>query len=124
MAISGSKKDLSIPAQTPMKAQAEHQPTSRSIPNVLCLKRHEINGNYYAMKKIRGKIKTHALRSESGIAATDRKLAERETARVAGLEREDELSTLRAFFQIIGQPICRRFIASFSCVQQRRTRRL
>lgn len=26
---------------------------------------------------------------------------------MAGLEREDELSTLRAFFQIIGQPICR-----------------
>ena len=49
----------------------------QSIPNVPCLKRHEINGNYYAVKKIRGKIKTHALRSESHIAITDRKLAER-----------------------------------------------
>ena len=26
-----------------------------------CLYRHEINGNYYAIKKIRSKIKTHAL---------------------------------------------------------------
>jgi hypothetical protein len=32
-----------------------------------CLYRHEINGNYYAIKKIRSKIKTHALRSESRI---------------------------------------------------------
>jgi hypothetical protein len=39
--------------------------------------RHEINGNYYAIKKIRGKIKTHALRSESRIAITDKKLADR-----------------------------------------------
>ena len=62
----------------------------RSIPNVPCLKRHEINGNYYAVKKIRGKIKTHALRSESGIAITDRKLAERKLREwLDGLEREE-----------------------------------
>ena len=34
-------------------------------------------GNYDAKKKIRSKIKTHALRSESGLAITDRELAER-----------------------------------------------
>jgi integrase len=49
----------------------------RSIPNVPCLKRHEINGNYYAVKKIHGKIKSHALRSENGTPITDRKIAER-----------------------------------------------
>jgi hypothetical protein len=49
----------------------------RSIPNVPCLKRHEINGNYYAVKKINGKIKSHALRSDAGTPITDRKLAER-----------------------------------------------
>jgi hypothetical protein len=67
-----------------------------------CLYRHEINGNYYAIKKIRSKIKTHALRSESRIAITDRKLAERKLREWLPWEREDELSTLRAFFQIIG----------------------
>jgi hypothetical protein len=41
------------------------------------LKRHEINGNYYAVKKICGKIKTHAFRSGSGIAIT---VAERKRA--------------------------------------------
>jgi integrase len=62
----------------------------RSIPNVPCLKRHQINGNYYAVKKIRGKIKTHALRSESGIVITDRKLAERKLREwLDGLEREE-----------------------------------
>ena len=62
----------------------------RSIPNVPCLKRHEINGNYYAVKKIRGKIKTQALRSEGGIAITDRKLAERKLREwLDGLEREE-----------------------------------
>ena len=62
----------------------------RSIPNVPCLKRHEINGNYYAVKKIRGKIKTHALRSERGIAIRDRKLAERKLREwLDGLEREE-----------------------------------
>src|SRR4029077_12371955 len=68
---------------------------------------HEINGNYYAIKKIRSKIKTYALRSESRTAITDRKLAGRTLRECLVWEREDELSTLRAFFQIIGQPICR-----------------
>jgi hypothetical protein len=60
---------LSIPAQADegkrhrQRHQAEQQqPTSRSIPNVPCLKRHEINGNYYAVKKILGKIKRHSPR--------------------------------------------------------------
>jgi integrase len=62
----------------------------RSIPNVPCLKRHEINGNYYAVKKIRGKIKTHALRAERGVAIRDRKLAERKLREwLDGLEREE-----------------------------------
>jgi hypothetical protein len=77
------------------------------FPNIPCLKRHEINGNYYAIKKIRSKIKTYALRSESRTAITDRKLAGRTLRECLVWEREDELSTLRAFFQIIGQPICR-----------------
>jgi hypothetical protein len=58
---------LSIPAQAAedkQRHQAEQLPTSQSIPNVPCLKRHEINGNYYAVKKILGKIKRHALRSK------------------------------------------------------------
>jgi hypothetical protein len=65
-----SKKDaLSIPAQTDESNvidSATKRSTSellQSIPNVPCLKRHEINAIYYAVKKIRGKIKT---RSESG----------------------------------------------------------
>jgi hypothetical protein len=124
-----SKKDaLSIPVQT-MKANGIDSATKRStsqflrsILNVSCLKRHELNENYYAIKRIRGKVKTHALRSESSIAITDRKVDE---LKLRGLEREDEaLSILRAFFQIICQPICHRFFASSSCVQQRRTRRL
>lgn len=40
------------------------------IPNYPCLYRHE-NGSYYAVKKVRGQIKTSALRT------VDRKLAER-----------------------------------------------
>jgi hypothetical protein len=32
------------------------------------LERHEINGNYYAIKKIRSKIKANGLSSESGMA--------------------------------------------------------
>jgi len=38
----------------------------RSIPHVPSLKRHEINGNYYGVKKVRGKIKTFTLRSKPG----------------------------------------------------------
>jgi hypothetical protein len=68
--------------------KAQHQPAPRTIPNVPCLKRHEIYGTYYAVKKIRGKIKTHALRSESRISITDRKLAERKLREwLDGLER-------------------------------------
>lgn len=58
-------------------AQRSTSQLLRSIPNVPCLKRHEINGNYYGVKKIHGKIKSHALRSENGTPITDRKLAER-----------------------------------------------
>ena len=65
----------------------------RSIPNVPCLKRHEINGNYYAVKKIRSKIKTHALRSESGITITDRKVAER---KVQGLAPGEQFAIAQA----------------------------
>jgi hypothetical protein len=69
----------------------------RSIPNIPCLKRHEINGNYYAVKKIRGKIKTHALRPKSRrVAIRDRKLAERKLREwLDDLERE-ELSPAQA----------------------------
>ena len=42
-----------------------------------CLYRHEI-WNYYATKKIRSKIKTHACRSEIRIAITERRLAEQQ----------------------------------------------
>jgi hypothetical protein len=77
-----SMKDTCLYRYRPMKAnsingatKAQHQPAPRTIPNVPCLKRHEIYGTYYAVKKIRGKIKTHALRSESRISITDRKLA-------------------------------------------------
>ena len=68
-----------------------------------------INGNYYAVKKIRGKIKTHALRSESGIAITDRKLAERKLREwLDGLERE-ELSPAQPinFGELLGNDIAR-----------------
>jgi hypothetical protein len=34
------------------------------------------------------------------------------------MERDAEVSTLRAFFQIIGQPTCHRLFASSSCVQK------
>ena len=68
--ISGARKMLVCTSNViGRRHQAEHHP---------CLKRHEINGDYYAAKKIRGKIKTHALRPKSRIAITYRKLAERE----------------------------------------------
>ena len=96
MAISGSEKMLVYTSKADegkRYRRATKRSTSqllRSIPNVPCLKRHEINGNYYAVKKIRGKIKTHALRSESGIAITDRKLAERKLREwLDGLEGEE-----------------------------------
>jgi integrase len=46
------------------------------IPGVPSLYRHE-NGRYYAVKKHRGKIKNHALRTKAGDPITDRKIAER-----------------------------------------------
>src|ERR1700752_4146570 len=64
----------------------------RSTRNVHCLKRHEINANYYAIKKIRSKIKTDDLALKG---------------------KTRRLETLRAFFQIFGQPV-----SSF-CVQQK-----
>jgi hypothetical protein len=49
-----------------------------------------INENNYRVKKMRGKIKTHALRSERGVAIRDRKLAERKLREwLDGLEREE-----------------------------------
>ena len=39
--------------------------TSSKYSECLSLERHEINGNYYAIKKIRSKIKAHAFGSES-----------------------------------------------------------
>jgi hypothetical protein len=116
-----SKKHTCLYRYRPMKADgidgATKPSTSqlpRSIPNVPCLKRHEIKGNYYAVKKIRGKIKTHALRSESHIAITDRKLAERKL-REWLVWKGRRAFNLRAFFQIIGQPMCRRFLQFFLC---------
>jgi hypothetical protein len=64
--LRNTKRCLSIPAQADegkrhrQRRQVERQPTSRRIPNVPCLKRHEINGNYYPIKKIRSKIKAVA----------------------------------------------------------------
>jgi len=53
------------------------------------LKRHEINGNYYAKKKIRSKIKAALSPLGKRHAIADRKLAERKTGRVAGVEGEN-----------------------------------
>ena len=91
----------------------------RSIPHVPSMKRHEINENYYRVKKVRGKIKTLAVRSESGIAVTiERSPSESCASGLFGKMEDEALSTLRALFQIIGQPICRRCFARSSCVQQ------
>ena len=46
------------------------------VSGVGCLYRHE-NGRYYAVKKHRGKIKSHVLRTKAGEVIRDRKLAER-----------------------------------------------
>jgi hypothetical protein len=74
----------------------------RSIRHVSSLKCHEINGNNYRVKKVRGKTKP-------AISARNAALPLREN---------EAFSTQRAFFQIIDQRICRRFFASSSCVQQ------
>ncbi|MGB8353818.1 MAG: site-specific integrase [Chthoniobacteraceae bacterium] len=69
-----------ITSQTVVDAVIRKPSTSQllhSIPNVPCLKRHEITGRYYAVKKHRGKIKTCALKTEAGLPITDRKLAEK-----------------------------------------------
>jgi integrase len=47
------------------------------IPTVSCLYRHRVTGRYYAIKSVRGKLKTEVLRSEHGEPISDRKLAER-----------------------------------------------
>jgi hypothetical protein len=60
---------------------------------VPCLKRHEVNGSYYAVKKIRGKIKTHALRSENVFPITDRKIAERKLKEWLEGSEEDQCLT-------------------------------
>jgi hypothetical protein len=49
----------------------------RSIPECPCLKRHEINGTSYAIKKSAARSKPPALRSASGMPLRTRKLAER-----------------------------------------------
>jgi integrase len=57
------------------------------IPKVSCLYRHRVTGRYYAIKSVRGKLKTEVLRSEHGEAISDRKLAERRLrAWIEGLE--------------------------------------
>jgi len=73
------------------------------ISGIACLYRHE-NGRYYAVKKHRGKIKSHVLRTKAGDAITDRKLAER--ALGVWLERletnqtpEDATLTLRGLIE-------------------------
>jgi hypothetical protein len=105
---------LSIPAQADeAKRHRQQQPTSRSIPNVPCLKRHEINGNYYAIKKIRSKIKAQA---ESGMPLRIENSLNENWASGQGLEvTERRAFNLRASFEIIGQPIYRKFPASSSC---------
>jgi hypothetical protein len=73
---------LSIPPETNEGKRHRRKPpsgtteTSSKYSKCLSFERHEINRNYYAIKKIRSKIKAHALRSESRIAVADRKLAE------------------------------------------------
>ena len=81
MEIFPRKRCLSIPARAAedkQRHQAEQLPTSRSTPNIPCLKRHEINGNYYAVKKIQDQTPFSPL--GSGHAIMDRKPAERNCA--------------------------------------------
>ena len=42
-----------------------------------CLRRHKLNGRYYALKKIARKIKQEALRTATNHPIADRKIAER-----------------------------------------------
>lgn len=80
-----------------------------SNPNVSRLNVMKINENYYAIKKIRSKIKAHARH------ATDRKLAERRQRRVwkgkPSLQPPSVLSDHR-------QPTCCRLLASSSSVHE------
>ena len=122
--ISKQECCVTIP-KNPIDSAAKRSPSQllRSIPNVPCLKRHQINGNYYAIKKIRSKIKTHALRSKAASPLqTERSLSENCASSWFGRGRR--AFNLPAFFQIIGQPICRRFFASSFCVQSTCPRRL
>ena len=58
------------------------------------------------MKKVRGKIKTHALRSEDRIAITDRKVAERKLHEwLVWNAKTRRFQPFGRFFQIICQPI-------------------
>jgi hypothetical protein len=69
MVISGARTISVYTVQTDGIDSATKRSTSRllrSIPHVPSLKRHEINGNYYGVKKVRGKIKSFALRSKRG----------------------------------------------------------
>ena len=49
----------------------------KKIAAVPCLYRHEESGAYYGIKKVEGRILSHALKVESGQNITDRKVAER-----------------------------------------------
>lgn len=56
----------------------------KKIPNVPCLYRHEKTGEYYGIKKVRGKIKT------SCFGTSDRKLAEK---KLDSWEKEQEIAS-------------------------------
>jgi hypothetical protein len=67
------------------------------IPNFPCLYRHKISGNYYGVKKSRGKRKKHSL------ATTDRKFAERKLKKWIGdldtVDAAAEKTTLAALLE-------------------------
>ena len=67
MAISRIEKDACLCRHKPMKTNSVTKRNNCQLLKAFrmsLLKRHEINGNYYAVKKILGKIKRHALRSK------------------------------------------------------------
>lgn len=83
-------------------SEAKSQRHYVKVSKVPCLYRHEKTGNYYAVKKVRGKHKEHSLKT------TDRKIAERRLKEwIADLDKVDsevEKTTLRqliAKFQAI-----------------------
>jgi integrase len=67
------------------------------VANVPCLYRHVETGNYYAVKKVKGRRKEHSLRT------ADRKIAERRlkewTENLGRVDREVEKTTLRELLQ-------------------------